>query len=450
MKLVNIHKQIAILLFLLFGSTSIQAQVWTLQQCKDSALVHNKSVQMSTNNNYISEQKEKEAKANLIPKLALNADYKYFTDLPYQFLPLSTFNPAAPEGQFKEAQFGVQHNINANIQLAMPLYNPTIYGAIQNTKMASELTEINLLRTEEELLFEISNLFYNAQILHHQLRFIDSNLVNASLLLKNMQLLHEQLLAKATDVSKVKLQVAQLSTQKENINSKYQQILNALKFTMGMALEENLEIDPRIENQNVSSSYSNDMQHKSLEIQMLEIQNRLVNNEINTLTKTRFLPAVNLIALYGTTGFGYDKKPNDFLRFKPIGFAALQVSYPLFNGTVMQRKINQKKIELENSELKIKLVSDQKTMQIENIKQQKSVAQKTIETTSEQIELANAIYEQTVFQQKQGTANLTEILLADNALREAQQTYLQAIIDFLKADLELTKLSGQLAVKTTK
>jgi hypothetical protein len=30
---------------------------------------------------------------------------------------LSTFNPTAPEGQFKEAQFGVPHNINANLQL---------------------------------------------------------------------------------------------------------------------------------------------------------------------------------------------------------------------------------------------------------------------------------------------------------------------------------------------
>jgi OMF family outer membrane factor len=47
-----------------------------------------------------------------------------------------------------------------------------------------------------------------------------------------------------------------------------------------------------------------------------------------------------------------------------------------------------------------------------------------------------------VLQQKQGTATLTDVLLADNALREAQQNYLSAVVDYLKADLEIKKLTG--------
>jgi outer membrane protein TolC len=66
------------LLLLFFNRISIaQAQVWTMQQCIDTAQVHNKNLQMSRNNIAIGEQKEKEAKANLIPKVTANADYKY-------------------------------------------------------------------------------------------------------------------------------------------------------------------------------------------------------------------------------------------------------------------------------------------------------------------------------------------------------------------------------------
>jgi OMF family outer membrane factor len=54
------------------------------------------------------------------------------------------------------------------------------------------------------------------------------------------------------------------------------------------------------------------------------------------------------------------------------------------------------------------------------------------------------VYYQVVLQQKQGTANLTDILLADNSLRESQQNYLSAIVEFLKAELELKKLTGTL------
>ncbi|MBK9632782.1 MAG: TolC family protein [Saprospiraceae bacterium] len=444
MKLVNIHKQSLILLLFVLGFQNAQAQVWTMQQCIDTAQVRNKDLQMSRNNIAIGEQKAKEAKANLIPKVTINADYKYFTNLPYQLMPLSTFNPAAQEGTYKETQFGVPHNINVNLTLSMPLYNPQVYGAIQTTKIASELTELQYQKTEEQIYFEISNLYYNAQILHHQLAFIDSNLINATRLLKNMQLLNEQLLAKGTDVSKVKLQVAQLTTQKENISSKYQQVLNALKFAMGISIEQKLQIESNIQYQNINEYTTS----STLDIRITKTQNRLLSSELSTLNKSRFLPSLSLIGTYGTTGFGYNGLPNSFLDFYPIGFAGIQLSYPLFNGTVTQRKINQKIFELKNSELQFSLITEQNTMQIENAKLQRTIAKKSVETTTKQIELAKTIYEQTILQQKQGTASLTDVLLADNALREAQQTYLSAVIDYLKADLELKKLTGN--ISTTK
>lgn len=443
MKLVNIHKQKLLLLFLLTGVYTTQAQVWTLQQCIDTAQVHNKNLQMSRNNIAISEQKSKEAKANLIPKVTANADYKYFTNLPYQLLPVNAFNPALPEGEYRAMQFGVPHNINANLQLSMPLYNPQVYGAIQTTKIASELTDLQYQKTEEQIFFEISNLYYNAQILHHQLAFIESNLINAERLLKNMQLLNEQLLAKGTDVSKVKLQVSQLTTQKETIKSKYEQVLNALNFAMGISIEQNLQIEANIQYQS-TNEYTSSL---TLDIRIIKTQNRLLSSELNTLNKSRYLPSLNLVGMYGTTGFGYDKQPNDFLKFYPIGFAGIQLSYPLFNGTVTQRKINQKKIELQNNELQFGLLTEQNNMQVENAKLQRKIAQQTVETTAEQIQLAQTIYEQTLIQQKQGTASLTDVLLADNALREAQQTYLTAVIDYLKADLELKKLTGNISKK---
>ena len=440
MKLVNIHKHHFVLLLIAIGSPSVQAQGWSLQQCIDTAQVYNKKLQVNRNDIAIGEQREKEAKANLLPKVTANADYKYFTNLPYQLLPLNALNPAAPEGEFRAAQFGVPHNINLSLQLSMPLYNPQLYGAIQTTKIASEWIELQYQKLEEQIFFDISNLYYNAQILHHQLAFIDSNLINAERLLKNMQLLNEQLLVKGTDVSKVKLQVAQLTSQKEGIKSKYEQVLNVLKFTIGLSLETNLQIQTNI-------LYENSFEYSSLstlDFRMAIIKNRWLGLELNTLNKSRYLPSLNLFANYGTTGFGYNGKPNSFLDFYPIGLAGIQLSYPLFSGTVTQRKINQKTLELKNNELQMGLINEQNDLQVENAKRQRKTAQNTVETLTEQIQLAQIIYEQTIVQQKLGTATITDILLADNSLRGAQQTYLSAVIDYLKADLELKKFTGNI------
>ena len=442
MKLVNIHKPCLVLLLIVIGFQSVQAQVWSLQQCIDTAQVYNKKLQVNRNDIAIGEQREKEAKANLNPKVTANADYKYFTNLPYQLLPLNALNPAAPEGEFRAAQFGVPHNINLSLQLSMPLYNPQLYGAIQTTKIASEWIELQYQKLEEQIFFDISNLYYNAQILHHQLAFIDSNLINAERLFKNMQLLNEQLLVKGTDVSKVKLQVAQLTSQKEGVKSKYEQVLNALKFTIGLSLENNLQIETNI-------LYENSFEYSSLstlDFRMAIIKNRWLGLELNTLNKSRYLPSLNLFANYGTTGFGYNGKPNGFLDFYSIGFAGIQLSYPLFSGTVTERKINQKALELKNNELQMGLINEQNYLQVENAKLQRKTAKNTVETLTEQIQLAQIIYEKTIVQQKLGTATLTDILLADNSLREAQQTYLSAVIDYLKADLELKKFTGNISL----
>ncbi|MBS1588953.1 MAG: TolC family protein [Bacteroidetes bacterium] len=441
--LVNIHKLIPAL-FLFIGWNTVQAQdVWTLNQCLDTALVHNKTLQINRNNIAINNQKEKEAKANLIPKINANADYKYFWELPTQLMPLSALNPTVPEGQFRDLQFGVPHNINANVQLAMPIYNPQLYGAIKNTKAAGEVTQLQYQKSEEQVWYDITTLYYNAQILQHQLAFLDSNLRNTGKLLKNTELLKEQLLAKGSDVNKVKLQAEQLATQREVANNKYAQILNVLKLNMGIDLKTEFAVESSV----VFKTPVEYSSASSLDFKIIQTQNKLLQSELTTLRQSRFVPSLNLFATYGTTGFGYDKKPYDFLKFYPIGFAGIQLSYPIFNGTVTQRKINQKKFEIKNNELQSELIADKNKMETENASQQRAVAQKTVTTTQSQIDLAQTIYNQTLLQQKQGTASLTDVLLADNALREAQQNYLNAVIDYLKADLELKRLMGQLGIK---
>jgi len=440
--LVNIHKSKRIFLFM-FAITvfySVNAQTWSLQQCIDTAQVQNKNLQMSRNNMEIGAERRKEAKANLIPKINLNGDYKYFTELPYQIMPQSAFGGS--EGQFKEIQMGVPHNMGANIQLAMPLYSSQVYGAIQSTKIASELSELQYQKTEEQVFFEISNLYYNAQILINQKAFIDSNLVNTGKLLENLKLLHSQQMIKKSDVTKVELQKEHLLTQQQIVSNNYDEIMNALKFSIGISYQQNITIEPEIANKSLMD-YTN---FPSVDLRMAYSQNKFLTGELKTLKNSR-IPTVSLFGSYGQTGFGYDKKPDDFLIFHPVSFAGLQISVPLFNGTVTKRKINQKKLEIKNKQLQIDLVSDQNQMLIENVMQKRLVTQQTIQNTTGQIELASSVYDEMILQQKQGTATLTEVLLADNAVREAQQSYLTAVVDFLKADLELKKLSGNISLK---
>jgi OMF family outer membrane factor len=76
---------------------------------------------------------------------------------------------------------------------------------------------------------------------------------------------------------------------------------------------------------------------------------------------------------------------------------------------------------------------------------QRTAALQSMTHTKAQMAQADNIYQQTLLQQKQGVASLTDVLQADTALREAQQNHLAAMVDYLKADLELKKYSGNLS-----
>lgn len=81
-------------------------------------------------------------------------------------------------------------------------------------------------RTRETVVLEVSNVYYNLQIMNARLAFLDSNVVNAEDLVRNTELLHDQALARASDVDRLRLQHAQLLTQRD-ARSQYAQAMGA-------------------------------------------------------------------------------------------------------------------------------------------------------------------------------------------------------------------------------
>jgi len=214
---------------------------------------------------------------------------------------------------------------------------------------------------------------------------------------------------------------------------------------MGIPTDQPFEVEKEIRYQ-TRPGYTPNL---PVDIQLLNQKTNLLNTELKTLKNSR-LPSVSLYGAYNEVGFGYDKAPNQFLNFYPTSFAGLQITVPLFNGTVTKRKINRKKIELTNSELRLSLLTEKNDIEILNASRQRDVALKNITNTSEQINLARSLYEHTVLQQEQGLANITDVLMADKNLKEAQQNNIAAIVNYLKADLELKKLTGNIDTSSAK
>lgn len=437
--LVNTHTLKFILILALIVSVPANAQVkeWSLETCIDTALVQNKNIQLAKNQSDIALLKNREAKAQLLPKLFLQGDYRYFTELPYQLMPQSAFG--GPEGIFREIQFGVPHNISANLTFKMPLYDAQVMGGIKASETYQELAFLQEGKTKEQVYLEVSNLYYNAQILKNKLAFIQGNLTNSRKLEKNTRLLYEQTIAQRTDWDKVRLQIQQLESAALQVESQYKTVMKALKFVIGLPLSAEMEIPLAIEI-NESEVWKT---QKTLDELIQEKKQQINLQELITIRNSR-IPNLALYGNYGRTGFGFIGSPESFLNFYPVSFVGLQLNVPIFNGTVTHKKISQKKIELQNNQLQQELIVQQTDMLHQNALLQSHVAISQLQTSQQQIQLAELVYQRILFQQQEGVAGLTEVLLADNALRDAQQLYLNAMVEYLKANLDIKKTSGNL------
>jgi OMF family outer membrane factor len=165
-------------------------------------------------------------------------------------------------------------------------------------------------------------------------------------------------------------------------------------------------------------------------------------SELSGLKNSR-LPSVNAYGVYGTNGFG-TTGTNSFFNFHPIGYVGAQLSVPLFNGMVTKHKIDGKKIEVNKTIIQKEILTEKANLDLVNAEMQLSIANTTITTVNTQIELAKKIYNNTVLQNQQGVANITDLLLADNSLRESQQNYIVALINLRRAELEYKRVTGNL------
>lgn len=421
---------------LLQFSSPLYAQIWTLEQCIDSAYSNNTRIAIAENNQTLSAIRHKEVKSNLLPKLSINGDYKYFVELPYQLLPLSVFG--GPDGQFKEAQFGVPHNINANAMLQAPLYSSNLMGSIHKMETVQKLVELEVQKTYDEIYFEVSNLYRNTQLVKSQISFVDSTIHNTKQVAKNIALLASEKLANQSDVKKLELKISTLASYRATLEVQRQQLSNALQLLTGSDAPFDVEDDLLMIN--ITKYEANG----SLEVDLLQLQQEIVHIDLQSLKRSKYIPEFGFLASYGTQGYGYDQSPNRFLNFYPIGYAGIRFSYPLFNGTVTNKKIHQKNIELENLRLKEEFARDLQQVEISNAILKLENAYTHVEVSEQQVELAESIYRQEEKKYRQGLNSINDLLIAQNEWFQHQQNYLQRIAELLAADLEIKKATNSI------
>jgi outer membrane protein TolC len=120
----------------------------------------------------------------------------------------------------------------------------------------------------------------------------------------------------------------------------------------------------------------------------------------------------------------------------------VQVTVPIFNGYSNKAKINQAKIERDQSVLRSKNAYEELKTEVKQAVANVRETAARIQTSANVKETALLSYDITQYRYAKGVASRLELTDAELALTTAQSNYLEAVYDYLSAHIALEHTIG--------
>ena len=84
------------------------------------------------------------------------------------------------------------------------------------------------------------------------------------------------------------------------------------------------------------------------------------------------------------------------------------------------------------------------SMNFLNAKDQLAVSYQSVQAQSENLQLAEKTYQQTIMLYNEGLAGITDVLDTETTLQDAKTSYVTEIVKYRKAEIDLLKANGEL------
>lgn len=424
--------------------TSPAPQEITLKQAISYGLQHHPSVKIFNMQKIQANQMAKEQLSNYLPQVNLSSSLDYNIELQKTVIPEGTFGPGTPE---QIVAFGQKYNASLAGQVDQQLFNASLITGLKANKPNIELSELTEQENNQNIIYNISTAYFQIITINKQLELLYANKERFEKILNVTTLQSDLGVAKKVDVKQVQVNLNNVKTQIANLENNLALAENQLKNSMGLPLNASIsfqDFDTWTTNNSITmqatkfeyqNTYSFLKQEKQLEL--LDINKRSIRNG--------FLPVLSAYAQYGYLGFGNNLENVYNFNNKDFSKIGLKLSWSIFTGLRRDAQYRQASLDYDIAQTNLDLNEQLAGLQFQNAKLQLTNANATINLNKDNMDLAKEVFENTTLQYNEGVATLAELLNAELAFREAQNNYINSMVNFFIADLDLQKTNNTLS-----
>ena len=434
-------KQLVVIFTSLCALMPVGAQeVLTLEECLRLGIENNLSLESSRNEVRKGEHSLSENRAKLLPQINAVAG---FND---NFNPPVSVTDGSAYGNPYNVTKTLQYNASAGIQLQMPLYNQTVYTAMDITRTMNELNRLSYEKAREDLILQISKMYYLSQNTSEQLTLIKENISRLNELSNITQAFYDNGMAMEVDVKRVNINLENLRVQYDNAQYMLTQQLNLLKYVMDYPADKEIALTP-VNTENITSVSLTGLDNNQYELQLLQSKQKLAEQQRKMIGQG-YIPSLSLTGSWMYSAYT-DKAKNWFHSgpsnhwYQSSGIG-LTLRIPIFDGLEKRAKMRKAKIEVENTRLSYENALKNMQTQYLNATNELMNSQRNFKKQKDNYLLAEDVYQVTTDRYREGIASMTEVLQDEMRMSEAQNNYINAHYNYQVTNLTLLKLTGQL------
>ena len=381
------------------------------------------------------------AQSAFLPTISLNAQANHYFQLP----PFFGFGENLESDKIPYGRFGGEDQFAAGITAVQPLFAPWASPSLQRARLQQKQSIASAQAKKTEVVSEIRTTYLMLLVLNERIRLKQESIIRNKRVLQDSRSLFIQgkglrvdTLRAFTAVKNLEPDLVKLSYAAETGNLRLRTLigLDSLPdFKPADSLQLLVADDSKTEDQ-----IYEEIRSTNPELRMLTIQAEL-DKQQEKVASSYYLPVISLVGHYQvqsqTNGLDYGTA-----YYPGSSFIGLQISAPIFTGFSTHAKVRHASLAKDQSSLLVKQRQQQLRADVHDALSSRREALLRLESTVVVEETAKLSYTIIQFQYKSGIASRLELTDAELALSTAQSNYLEAVYDYLSAQIEINKLRG--------
>ena len=340
----------------------------------------------------------------------------------------------------------LQYNASAGLQLQMPLYNQTLLTALDITKMMDRINRLSYDKARNDLIEQISSMYYLAQSTVEQIDIVKANITRLEELKNITEAFFDNGMAMEVDVKRVNINLENLQVQHDNAKAMLTQQLNMLKYVIDYPADSDIRLTA-VNTEAIEQVELNGLNESLPELRLLQGQSELAERQ-QKMIRQGYLPS---LMLTGNLSYSaYTDKFSNWFHSGPSNHwynssgLGITLRVPVFDGLEKRSKIRKAKLDTENARLAYNDVLKALRTQYLNATNELMNSRRNFTKQRDNYRLAEDVYTVTTDRYREGIASMTEVLQDEMRMSEAQNNYVTAHYNYRITNLSLLKLTGQL------